>query len=66
MSDIAKSFGTEYTQNIKLKVVGTSEMNTAKTAVKEMQLSITPEEFLHIWREKVKIALQKPPLMPGR
>lgn len=65
MSEIATSYGSEYTLDTKIKILGTPEHDTAIIAVREMQLPITPEKFLEIYKSKVHIELQNPPLMPG-
>lgn len=65
MADIAKSYGSEYTLATKVKILGTPEHDTAIIAVREMNLPITPEKFLEIYKSKVSVVLQNPPLMPG-
>ncbi|KAJ8974886.1 hypothetical protein NQ317_011732 [Molorchus minor] len=65
IGDIAGRFGKEYTSDIKLKILGTPEKDTARLAVSEMQLPISPEEFLVDYKERVKKELQNPELMPG-
>ncbi|KAJ8919018.1 hypothetical protein NQ315_016923 [Exocentrus adspersus] len=63
--DIAAIYGKEYRKDIRVKVRGTPEEDTARIAVTEMGLPITPEEFLVIYRRKVHEELQNPNLMPG-
>lgn len=65
MSEIAQAYQREYTLDAKLKILGTPEHDTAKIAVREMQLPITADEFLQIYKAKVRVVLQRPPLMPG-
>lgn len=65
MSEIAKSYGSEYTLEIKLKILGTPEHDTARIAVREMGLPLAPEKFLEIYKSKVCVELQNPPLLPG-
>ncbi|XP_018566648.2 probable pseudouridine-5'-phosphatase [Anoplophora glabripennis] len=65
MNDIAAVYGKEYTTDIRVKVLGTPEKDTARIAVTEMGLPISPEEFLIVYREKVYKELQNPVLMPG-
>lgn len=65
IQDIARTYNKEYTRDIKLKILGTPEQDTAKIAVTEMNLPLTPEEFLVIYKEKVDAELQNPELMPG-
>uniref|UniRef100_V5G133 pseudouridine 5'-phosphatase n=1 Tax=Anoplophora glabripennis TaxID=217634 RepID=V5G133_ANOGL len=65
MNDIAAVYGKEYTRDVRVKVLGTPEKDTARIAVTEMGLPISPEEFLIVYREKVYKELQNPVLMPG-
>lgn len=65
INDIGQMYGKTYTLDMKLKILGTPEQDTAKIAVREMDLPITPEEFLKIYKEKVAAELQNPVLMPG-
>lgn len=65
MGEIAQTYGTEYTTDVKIKILGTPEHDTCRIAVTEMKLPITPEEFLEIYKAKVKVVLTNPPLMPG-
>uniref|UniRef100_V5I8G1 pseudouridine 5'-phosphatase n=1 Tax=Anoplophora glabripennis TaxID=217634 RepID=V5I8G1_ANOGL len=65
VKDIAAVYGKEYTRDVRLKVLGTPEEDTARIAVTEMGLPISPEEFLIIYKEKVHEELQNPVLMPG-
>lgn len=58
-------YGKTYTLEMKIKILGTPEQDTAKIAVREMDLPITPEEFLTIYKGKVAVELQNPVLMPG-
>lgn len=66
ISTIANKFGKEYTVDVRMKILGTPEPITAKLAVDEMQLPITPEEFLKEYREMGKTYLQNPPLFDGK
>lgn len=63
---IAKKYGKTYTNEIKLKIRGTPEPITAKIAVTEMQLPLSPEEFTEIYRPLCHARLLHPPLMPGK
>ncbi|KAJ3665015.1 hypothetical protein Zmor_000536 [Zophobas morio] len=65
VSEIGAPFGSPYTTDIKIKILGTPEPDTAKIAIQEMGLPYTVDEFLEIYRAKVKEQLQHPPLMPG-
>ncbi|XP_044259522.1 pseudouridine-5'-phosphatase-like [Tribolium madens] len=65
ISEIAEAFGKQYTKDIKIKILGTPEPDTARIAVTEMGLPYTIDQFLEIYRSKVRQELQNPPLMPG-
>lgn len=58
-------YGKEYTKDIRLKILGTPEKDTARIAVTEMGLPLSPEEFLVIYKEKGRKELQNLVLMPG-
>ncbi|KAF2904403.1 hypothetical protein ILUMI_01768 [Ignelater luminosus] len=65
ISAIARKYGKEYTLETRMKIMGTPEPVTAKIAVSEMSLPITPEQFLAEYEEMGKIYLQNPPLFEG-
>lgn len=65
IGDIARSYGKEYTVDVRIKILGTPEPSTAKIAVEEMQLPITPEQFLEIYKPMCLESLKNPSLMPG-
>lgn len=65
INEMAQPFGKTYTKDIRIKILGTPEIDTAKIAIREMQLPYTVDKFLEIYRGKVKAELQHPPLMPG-
>lgn len=65
MDSIAKQYGKSYTEDCKLKVLGTPEGDTAKIVVRELGLPITPQEFLKTYKKKVLEELAHPLLLPG-
>ncbi|KAJ8974885.1 hypothetical protein NQ317_011731 [Molorchus minor] len=65
IEDIARPFGKEYTSDMKLKILGSPEEEIARLAVSEMQLPMSPEEFLAAYKKRVKKELQNPKWMPG-
>ncbi|XP_063909557.1 pseudouridine-5'-phosphatase-like [Zophobas morio] len=65
IGEIAAKFGKEYTRDIRLKIMGTPEPVTASTAIKELQLPYTVDQFLEEYLTKAKELLQHPKLMPG-
>ncbi|KAG5874892.1 hypothetical protein JTB14_024318 [Gonioctena quinquepunctata] len=64
-NEIANEFGKEYTRELKMKVMGTPEPETARLIVTGLQLPLSPEEFLVKYEAKVREKLQNPKLMPG-
>ncbi|KAK4881369.1 hypothetical protein RN001_004688 [Aquatica leii] len=65
ISGIARKYGTVYTNDVRMKLLGTPEPITAKLAVQEMKLPITPEEFLVEYTEGTMIHLRNPDIFPG-
>lgn len=65
MESIAKKYGKTFSLDVKFKILGTPEPMTAKIAVEEMGLPISPAEFLEEYRKLVRLELQHPPLLPG-
>nr|CAH7718333.1 unnamed protein product [Callosobruchus chinensis] len=65
INDIASQYGKTYTDDVKTKILGTPEKDTARLAVTELQLPLSPEEFLKMYKAKVMVELQNPQLMPG-
>ncbi|KAJ8919019.1 hypothetical protein NQ315_016924 [Exocentrus adspersus] len=63
--DIAAVYGKVYRKDIRVKLRGTPEKDSARIAVTEMDLPITPEEFLVFYRKKMNEELQNLNLMPG-
>ncbi|XP_023024806.1 probable pseudouridine-5'-phosphatase [Leptinotarsa decemlineata] len=63
--EIANEYGKDYTRQLKIKVMGTTEPETARLIVTELQLPLSPQEFLVKYERKVKEKLQHPRLMPG-
>lgn len=58
-------YGKEYTDEVRMKLLGTPEKETARIAVEEMKLPIKSDEFLNLFRKKTKEELQHPPLLEG-
>lgn len=65
MDGIAKQFGKEYTQDVRMKVLGTPEKDTAKICITEMDLPLTSEEFIDQYHQGIQRELKNPPLLPG-
>lgn len=65
INDIAHQYGKEYTKEVKLKVLGTLEQDTAKIVIRELELPISLEDFFVVYREKIQKELQNPIVLPG-
>jgi beta-phosphoglucomutase-like phosphatase (HAD superfamily) len=65
-SDIAKSHGKVYTPEIRAKVIGRVEEESAKVAVTEMNLPMSPEKFLQQYKSMAEQSLADVRVMPGR
>lgn len=64
-SDIAENYGKKYTKEIQGKVIGRLELESARVAVTEMKLPLTPEQFLHKYKLLASDSLAHVALMPG-
>ncbi|KAF5307263.1 hypothetical protein FQR65_LT06979 [Abscondita terminalis] len=65
ISGIARKYGKEYTNDVRMTLLGTPEPVTAQLAVKGMELPITPEQFLKEYTESSHIHLANPDLFDG-
>ncbi|XP_044750800.1 probable pseudouridine-5'-phosphatase [Coccinella septempunctata] len=65
LSEIAASFGKVYDLQLKLRILGTPEPETARIAIEALNLPITRDEFLKVYRQRVDEELTNPVLMPG-
>ena len=65
-SDIAQRHGKVYTAEMRGKVIGTTEDVGARIAVEEMQLPMSPEDFLKEYKAAADKSLHTVGLMPGR
>ncbi|XP_050507067.1 pseudouridine-5'-phosphatase [Diabrotica virgifera virgifera] len=64
-ADICREYGKTYTKDLKSKVMGTPEFETCRIIVTDLNLPLTPAEFLKKYEDKVWIELQRPELLPG-
>ncbi|KAI4464703.1 2-deoxyglucose-6-phosphate phosphatase 2 [Holotrichia oblita] len=64
ITNIAKRCGKVYTTDVRLKLLGTKEVDVSKIAVREMQLPMTWQEFQYEFAHNSSIMLRKCPLMP--
>ncbi|CAH1175702.1 unnamed protein product [Phaedon cochleariae] len=65
ISEIGAKYGKTYTSEMKTKVAGSVETDTAKTAVREMGLPISWEEFLQVFKDLCRAKLPDAGFMPG-
>ncbi|CAG9769325.1 unnamed protein product [Ceutorhynchus assimilis] len=65
LQSIAQQYGKDYSHELLLKILGTTEEDTARIFIKELNIPLTLEEFLKIFSKKTEEELQHPPLMPG-
>ncbi|BES95808.1 haloacid dehalogenase-like hydrolase [Nesidiocoris tenuis] len=62
---VIESFGKTYDPEIRLKVLGTKEQDTAETIVKCLGLPISPEEFSKMAKDELAKVYNNIPLKPG-
>lgn len=62
---ICESFGEDYRFDVRIKVMGTTEQNTAQTVIDELKLPITVPEFLHRLDDLVRVEFEHLNLMKG-
>lgn len=63
--EICRSFGKDYPFEVRVKVMGTTEQNTAATVIRELSLPITVEQFLHTLDDLVREEFTRLNLMKG-
>lgn len=62
---ICESFGKEYRWDVRMKVMGTTEQNTAETVINELELPLSVNEFLHRLDDLVRDEFKNLNLMKG-
>ncbi|KAF6207083.1 hypothetical protein GE061_018322 [Apolygus lucorum] len=62
---IIEGFGKTYDPELRLKILGTKEQDTAQTIVRCLELPITPDEFSRLAKEDLAIMYSNIPLKPG-
>ncbi|XP_047537541.1 pseudouridine-5'-phosphatase-like [Vanessa atalanta] len=63
--NIVSQYGKDYTFNLKLKLMGSQAHETAQTIVSELELPITPEEFIHESKKQFEVLFPDTNVMPG-
>lgn len=63
--EICRSFEKDYPFDVRMKVMGTTEQNTAATVIREVVLPITVEEFLLKLDDLVRVEFTRLNLMKG-
>lgn len=62
---ICESFGIDYRWDVRMKVMGTTEPNTAETVINELNVPLTVTEFLHRLDDLVRVQFRHLNLMKG-
>lgn len=65
LNSIAKLYGKEYTHDVKLKILGTPELDTAKIFLSELDIPLSVEQFIEEYHKRIAEELQNPAFMPG-
>lgn len=67
-SEVCAKYGKEFNKVIKQKIMGTTELRSAEMIIKELNLPVTPPEYLKQLKALVaqKLALDGVALMPGK
>lgn len=63
--EICRSFGKEYPWDVRMKVMGTTEQNTAQVVIDEVSLPLTVPQFLEKLDELMREAFLRVKLMRG-
>lgn len=65
LKEIAERYGKKYTEEVKRKVVGTPENETARIFLEELGIPLSIETFNEEYNRRIDEELQNPPVMPG-
>ncbi|KAK9888471.1 hypothetical protein WA026_000720 [Henosepilachna vigintioctopunctata] len=65
LTEITAEYGKIFDLNIRLKILGTPEPDTARILIEELKLPLTIDEFLKVYRARTAEQLTNPQLMPG-
>lgn len=65
ISAIAKEHGKVYTNEIRLKLLGSPDTDASRICVSEMKLPMTTTQFLNDFRKRSRLLLVSCPFMPG-
>lgn len=63
--EIAQEYDKEYPDSVRLKILGRTEQDTAKTVVDDLELPLTYDEFLSVYRQRSQEEFINVALMPG-
>lgn len=64
-ASLLSTHGKEFTSEMQVKVMGRTDADGAKIVVQELELPLTPSDFLLQFRRKSDEMVQNCPLMPG-
>lgn len=65
ITNVLKAHGKEYTNDLRVKVMGTIPINTATIIIKELELDMEPEELNEEFYNNQIKNMEKVPFLPG-
>ncbi|ENN81499.1 pseudouridine-5'-phosphatase [Dendroctonus ponderosae] len=65
MQAMAEGYGKKYTPDVKFKLLGTTETDSAKIFIRELDLPVSLEDCLEDYYRRIAAELSNPPFMPG-
>lgn len=65
-SEIISRYGKKYPIELRKKILGTTELNTATVITKELNLPLTPDEYQTEVKKLQKDRLHTAEIMPGQ
>ena len=66
IQEIVGQYGKVYSLDVRLKVLGTPEPETARIIIEELQLPLTVEEFIKVYKPLCEKELGNPVILPGK
>lgn len=65
IAEIAAKYDSEYPRCVRMEILGTTTQRTAEIAVNELNLPITPDEFVKQFEELGRQRLEEANILPG-
>ncbi|XP_022908023.2 pseudouridine-5'-phosphatase-like isoform X1 [Onthophagus taurus] len=62
---IANQYGKQFTEELKVKIMGRPELDGANVYVKELGIPLSGEQFLKVFKPMARSHFQNPRIMPG-